>query len=499
MRRFSTKISFISTALVAICIFWLSYEYFRSQELERAKGRLSLFRGTVVAELEKFYHLTFLLARDPYVIRVSEGENAAILNTRFTEFAIQAGLEAIYLMQTDGLTISASNATLDTSFIGRNYAFKPHFKEALNGYQGRFYGFSDTAPIPGYFIADLVRNAKGRKLGVVTVIHDLSKLEHGWRNANEQVLLANLDGVVLLSSNPGWRYRTLQNLTDKQRSRIRISRQFPGQALLPLNWQISGDQRATIDGNDRIHLTASNLRDGWELHYFADDENAVASSWLATGSFVILAGIAFIIFQIQHEQRITRALVRSEKEEIVLRQANERLAIEVEERRTAEQRLKHTKRELEQASRLAALGQLAASVTHELGQPIAAMRNHLAAAEIRHGNEAAIIPKIGGLVNRMEGITRQLKFFARTEREAFDEVDLGQAMQASLALVAPNIDETGAKIVLDIAAVPVILRGNRLRIEQVMINVLRNALDAVEDSNDPRIWVQVGTSDRGIA
>jgi len=127
-----------------------------------------------------------------------------------------------------------------------------------------------------------------------------------------------------------------------------------------------------------------------------------------------------------------------------------------------------------------------------LGQPIAAMRNHLTAAEIGGQPAAKLIPRITGIVDRMEGITRQLKFFARSDREEFGPVDLGDAVQAALALVEPNIARLGVTTSLDAPDQPLLVRGNQLRLEQVLTNVLRNAVDAVEDCAERRIDIALG-------
>ena len=217
-------------------------------------------------------------------------------------------------------------------------------------------------------------------------------------------------------------------------------------------------------------------------------------SWLATALAVFAAGVVLVLVQVQRTRRMGAALQRSELEEAALRQANKQLAFEITERRAAERRLKRTQGELERASRLAALGRLSASVTHELGQPIAAMRNHLAAAELNTGNQARLPTRITELVDRMEGITRQLKFFARSEDRPFEEVDLSAAMKAALALVETNIQANDVTTHFDLPNHPIILRGSRLRIEQVMTNLLRNAVDAVEDSAAPAIWISVDQS-----
>lgn len=473
----------------------MSHSYFYSEEISKAQGRLSLYQASVSAELERFSHLTYVLARDPFLIATAEGGATAGLNLRLREFAGQAGLDAVYLMGGDGITIAASNAGQNGSFVGQDYSFRPYFRTALQGQQGRFYGIGATTGLPGYFIADPVRDHEGDTIGVVAIKIDLAKLQDSWRNSGEQVLLANSDGVVLLSSDPTWLYQVLTALTPEQRGLIETSRQFPGQDLAPLDWKRDGNGRAVIAGDVRLHLTTSDLPHGWQLHYFASDDRATALSWLVTAAIVILGGIAVVFYQIQRTRRTAAALRQSEEEEAQLRRANEQLAKEIEDRRTAERRLKRTRDELERAGRLAALGRLSASVTHELGQPIAAMRNHLAAAEIGNTGETGLSSKIGALVDRMEGITRQLKFFSRTGGEDFDEVDLRAAMATALELVAPNTEQAGVSVELEQPRDAAMIRGSRLRIEQVMTNLIRNAVDAVEDSEPRRIRARIGTGD----
>lgn len=483
--------------IVAIGIFLVSRAYFQSEELSKAQGRLSVYESTVSAEFERFSHLTYVLARDPYVTAAAQTGNTNTLNLRLAEFAASAEIDAIYLMDRTGLTIAASNHDTEASFVGQSYAFRPYFQEAMRGGQGRFYAIGSTTGIPGYFIADAVTDAAGGTIGVIAIKIELSRLERSWNQSGEQLFLVNEDGVILLSSDPDWRYRTLAPLTETQKRSIAAARQFSGQPLNQLDWQVVSEARAELGGREWLHLVTVTEPHGWRLHYFASDDRAVSRSWLVTAIAVILVALAFVFYQTERARRVGAALARSERNEADLREANERLAIEIDERITAERRLKRTQDELERAGRLAALGQLAASVTHELGQPIAAMKNHLAAAEIQSGT-SKLTDRLQGLVDRMEGITRQLKFFARQGKDNFEPVDLRDAMQAALDLVAPNISlrKVTLRRIGDDMAVP--LTCNKLRIEQVMTNLLRNALDAVEDTPDPQITVSFGQSSQSV-
>ncbi len=338
---------------------------------------------------------------------------------------------------------------------------------------------------------------------------ELDRLHERLAKLDYVVLLANADGVVLLASDPEWRYRTLQPLVAAQRERIEASRQFAGEALETLDWSVKeGEQTAEIGGERLLYLRTADLPNSWTLHFFEPLDQAVTSAWLSTGVFVILSMMGFIAFQFSRARRIGAALQRSEREEVLLRQANEKLAIEIEERHAAERNLQKTQAELERAGRLAALGQLASSVTHELGQPIAAMRNQLAAAELTHG-PTALSDKMQGLVTRMESTTKQLKFFSRKGRDQFEALDLRTVLDPALDLLAPNITHIRARVSVESPELPLPVFGNRMRLEQVVTNVLRNALDAVETSetrqidigmgcDEDHVWLSVSDSGHGL-
>lgn len=493
--RFIFVLPTLLTCLCATALFWASHSYFKSQELEKAAARLTLYRSTVAATLEHFTHLPFLLSQDSVVIETVKGGDTSTLNKRLARFAQSAGIDAIYLMNAEGLTISSSNARSPNSFVGQNYAFRPYFQAALNGELGEFYGIGATTGIPGYFYAMAVRPERAENKGVIAIKLDLSVLQDSWQASGERIILSNSDGVVLLASNPNWRYRTLEILAPDQRERILSARQFAEERLTPLDWTPNlRNQTVNIEGERYLYLRTSDLPNSWSLHLLAPDDVAVTRAWLTTGTMALFGGALLLGWQMRRVRKIGAALVQSENEEATLRSANERLAVEIEERRTAERNLKKTQAELERAGRLAALGQLASSVTHELGQPIAAMRNQLAAAEMSSG-PSGLGAKMQELVARMEDITRQLKFFSRKGRDQFDDIDLEQVVSEALNLLTSNIEAVAAQITFNPPDASIRLYGNKLRLEQVMTNLVRNALDAVEGCESRQIAIGLGETE----
>ncbi|MEP3346152.1 ATP-binding protein [Litoreibacter sp.] len=490
------RLSKILSVFIILCfatlLYWASFSFFKSQEIEKAQARLTLYRSTLETELRHFAHLPFLLSLDPVVNSTLAGGATELLDHRLARFAQSAGLDAIYLMDRDGYTISASNANSTNSFKGQNYAFRPYFQAAQNGEMGEFYGIGATTGIPGYFYALPVQPAGADLGGVIAIKVDLSGLQDTWQASGERIILSNDDGVVLLASDPEWRYTTMSPLSSEQRARMLASRQFGGEQLNSLDWSFDAEkQTAKIVDERLLYLSTSDLPNSWTLHFFVPNDQAITRAWLVTGGFLTFALLAFSLFQLNRLRSVRSALRKSEREETELRSANTRLAVEIEERLAAERRLQKTQAELERSGRLAALGQLASSVTHELGQPIAAMKNQLVASELTVG-PSTLSDKMQGLVERMESITRQLKFFSRKGRDSFEKFDLVDAINGALELLEPSITDRRATVRFHRSEQPIMLTANRLRIEQVVTNIVRNALDAVQDEETRQIDITIG-------
>ncbi|MDQ0314446.1 ATP-binding protein [Amorphus orientalis] len=491
----------LPVAVLLVVFAWLLMAvvvpYFRADERSRASGRLLVYETGLRSEIERFEHLPFVLASDPRVVEVARGGDPAALNARLETFADRAGIEAIYLMDLDGQTIAASNYRDAGSYVGQNYSFRPYFKEAKAGGTGHFFGVGATTRRPGYFIAVPVRDAADSVVGVIAVKVGLQQLETSWNQSGDAILVTNRDGVVVLASQPEWRYRTIDGTTDAQLQRIRDNRQFGGADLEMFGGTSEQGVAVPREFANAIHLTSANLPHGWALHYLADDQEARTRAWLVAAGALVLVMLSLLAAQLLRTARIRRALGRSEAEEASLRRMNERLEHEIEERRAAETRLEQTQSELRRASRLAALGQLAASVNHELAQPLAAMRNQLMALDLARQNaqsdqsapaaDQRMLGRLSSLLDRMEGITRQLKFFSKPGDGMMTRIDLREAVPEALALVQPNIDANEVVVEVNLPETPIAIRGNRLRIEQVLVNLLRNGIDAMEESDDRRL------------
>ncbi len=483
--------------LIGVVLYFLSSSYFRNEEVQRAQNRASLYRSTLVGELERFQHLPYILAQDPFVINGAKGKDLAGLNRRLASFANRANLDAIYLMDKNGLTIAASNYSAEKTFLGQNYGFRPYFKRALKGQRGEFFGIGATTLKPGYFIAQGVRDENDNILGVIALKLDLSPLVKAWARGGEILFVANSDGVIVLSSNEEWRYRTLARIDKKRLEEIALEKQFANEKLLPLDWTKIGANEVALNGKKYIHASSSVSRLGWTLHFLADENRISERAWLTVIGIAIFASILLTLAVFLRSERIRTALNAAQADREQLRKANKKLALEIEERKAAERRLEKAQSELARNSKLAALGQLSASVTHELGQPISAMQNYLAAAEFdKNAKEREqSIKNLRSIVTRMINITKQLRFFAKPSDNNMQLIDIIQIWHGAYILTAPDIRTANIELIENLPKKPIMVKANKLRLEQVLVNLLRNSISAMQDSKKKILEINISADE----
>jgi two-component system C4-dicarboxylate transport sensor histidine kinase DctB len=206
--------------------------------------------------------------------------------------------------------------------------------------------------------------------------------------------------------------------------------------------------------------------------------------------FAILLALAFYFLS----RRTAGRLAIFQRESAELRALNAALQREIAERKRVQETLAVAEQTLEQSSKLAALGEMSAAVSHELNQPLAAMKTYLAGARLllrRNRPEEALssFGRIDDLIERMGSITRQLKSYARKGQAALSPVDMGAALSASLAMMEPQLRQRQVQIERIMPDSPVMVMGDQMRIEQVMVNLLRNALDATKSVRNPAVHI----------
>ena len=512
MRALSTRhrlLLAVAGALVLVGLtYWLAARMVRSEMDQQSERQLQVIGLDLQSMLEKFETLPFSLSVHPdMATALQQPANAAAVahaNQTLQTVQRQARVAAIYLMDPQGLTIAASNWNDSQNYIGRNFAFRPYFRDAINGDAGRFYGIGSTTSEPGYFIAQPVhasgQGASGRApLGVLAVKISLDEVERTWQTSEEPIVLADKDGVVFLSNRPAWQYRSLAPIDAAAREKINATLQYVGKTITPI---------ASLPAISRNGYDASVRRPvgrlGWQLHLFPAQSRITRAALLWSGAMTLLLLSVMLSLWARHQRRrrmeerqASRHALQQAAEELdrqiavrtdELTQANRDLGDKYARLEHAERLLRTTQDELVQAGKLAMLGQMAAGVTHELNQPLAAIRAFAdnAVTFLERGQPvqaSANLSHISAASARMGIIIGQLKAFARKSHGSVAVVELTPSVHASALLLQAEYDRLGVVLQIDIAE-SLQITGDAVRTEQVLINLLRNALDAVEEAEE---------------
>jgi diguanylate cyclase (GGDEF)-like protein len=201
-----------------------------------ATHRFDAFRASFFAPIERYAYIPDFLARYPIVADTLHHPDAAgivRLNAFLQDANATAKSAAIYVMNSSGVAIASSNWNVRDSYVGKDFSFRPYFQEAMRNRTGRFYGIGSVTGVPGYFLAYPVM-AGGHPLGVVAVKIDLDNLDQQWEGDTDQIVVTDDSGIIFLSSNKNWKYRSTQPLTAASLRRLQETRQYASMLKSPI-------------------------------------------------------------------------------------------------------------------------------------------------------------------------------------------------------------------------------------------------------------------------
>lgn len=503
-----------SLALLALCLvplLWplhhLAERYYRQELASQNRQTLDLYVANLLGTLHRYETLPQILGdlpalrgvlADPFRLEAVTNANRLLKN-----IVQQTGAEVMYLMDVSGNTLAASNWDKHDSFVGRNFAFRPYLNEAMAGHLGRFFGQGTTSAKRGYFFAAAVRDGE-RIVGVLVVKVDLDHTETLWGRTPEQLLLTDHNGVVILTSRPEWRFRATRPLTAAERQAIIAIQPYPTQAPQPL----------VISDDAWITQTRAIPETGWQVSILAPrilvDRAAQTVTAIGAGALLVIVLLTGLVMQrrrhymdrIDFEARGRQQLEQRVAERTAdLEGLNARLKSAVLERENAQQEAVRAQDELVQAGKLSVLGTMSASISHELNQPLAAIRSYAENAEIlldhqRTEDARGNLKLIGELTGRMASIIAHLRAFARRDRHAPESVALQPALDDALALLAKRRRAMAVELVRDLPEATLWVQAGETRLRQVLGNLLANALDALtEKANPRRLWISAEQQD----
>jgi len=482
------RVALLVLLAAAVATVWVTNRLLTNRFTEstryRAELRLALYSGNLLSELRRNAIVPQLLARDPALIAALQSNDFSLSTQRLMSFVEEIGAASLMLLDQDGRTVAATNRNR----LGEQRRNEAYFVESIRSNSTVFSVIPREAGGYSFTYSRRVTDSSGI-LGVIVVEVDLQKFESAWAGISDAVLVTDSTGTIVLATEPRWRGLSEDEALQRQDPQGAIQRAIRLTAdwtVLPADAYLRGE--AVMRMQTRIPFR------GWRMTSFTtyasirEKVNAVLA--LEIMGFAILLALAF--YFLSRKTAVRMALFQRESAE--LRALNARLQREIAERERVQENLAVAEQTLAQSSKLAALGEMSAAVSHELNQPLAAMKTYLAGARLllrRNRPEEALASfgRIDDLLERMGAITRQLKSYARKGGDTLTPVILGDALAASLAMMEPQLRQRHVKITKFLPDEPVRVMGDRMRIEQVMINLLRNALDATKSVDDPEIEI----------
>jgi two-component system, LuxR family, sensor kinase FixL len=177
---------------------------------------------------------------------------------------------------------------------------------------------------------------------------------------------------------------------------------------------------------------------------------------------------------------------------------------DLSERRRAEEESQALRDELAHVTRVSTLGELTASLAHELNQPLTAIQSNAQTAQrlLERGGVAAgeltdILEDIVADNRRASEMIRHLRAALKKGKTAVQPLDVGELVQEVTALVLPDILKRDATLSLDLAEETPQVRGDKIQLQQVLMNLMVNSLDAMENSEGGHLWVRIRVHEPG--
>lgn len=515
----------ILAALIIVVALFLAGDYGRNRGYQilsdRAQSTAELNAVLLRTVLEKQRSVPFVLSQDRDVISALSTRSASLLqsvNRKFESLITGTGSAVIYLLDADGLAIAASNWNEPISFVGTNYSFRPYYTRAVRDGSAEHYALGTVSKRPGLYISKRI-DGPGGLLGVIVVKLEFDEIEADWRRNSDPTLVVDQRGIALVTSFPEWRFMTEGVIPANQVGPLRESLQFGGASLEPLDIAPAMPQaapdivRARLPGaaskREFVRVQTQVPTTSWKLQSLTPTVPTVTESVRTAQLLALLFLAPLVALTAFFLRRRGLALRRAREQEMArlelerrvaartadLSAAHAELVMQADERQKAEAKLQTVQLELVQANRLAILGQVTAGVAHEINQPVAAIRSYADnAATFLERNQTGPVRDnlkfIAGLTERIGGITNELRTFSRKGTGESGPISVCDIIEGAMLLLGSRFRQRAGQILTEMPPPDVEVHGNRIRLEQVLINLMQNALEATEGGPSSKISVR---------
>ena len=489
IRVFITFFILFGIIIIVITNFALTSR-FSQETTKQANLRLQLYANSINFEIERSRFLTLLLANDERLIKlIINDRKMKPLVDNFFDAPDYANQQVTLINQYGNIIYTNSASEIEKEYINK-------ILERLK--------LKEADPILSTFITNEVKNRfffskmidTGERPNKYIIIEiSLNDLKNSWENASEAVIIKD-NNNLLLSSKPVWLSEKLTDTLESDSGNIlRSAPTISDLETLPV--------RAFLIKDTLLKLETKLKFTNWNIIYYTTyaPVREKVNGIIALEITALAVLLTLIFYFLSRRARIQSLVILEESNK--LRNMNTRLQNEVNQREKAEQNLKVAEQTLAQTSKLAALGEMSAAVSHELNQPLAAMKTYLAGAKLliyrsRPTEALTSFRRLDDLIERMNSITKQLKSYSRKSSEVLTDVDLKIAIANALNIMSPQLNLAKIEYSQDLTEAPTIVVGDQIRLEQVLINLIRNSLDATSNTPEPQLELNLITANNAI-
>jgi|GEM_PF-3311357 len=459
MKHFALATAFaIAVAAIVLATYFISMNRQIDVAQRNSSTQLEAYQNDFLSKINNYKHLPFIISRERTILRLLEKRTGHLKPSILLKaIQIRSGAAALFIMNEQGNTIASSNYDEPTSFIGKNYGFRPYFKTAMKGREGSMYAVGATTGIPGYFLSYPI-TLESKIVAVAVVKLDLTGLQDVWKGSDSIILAKDPTGVITLSNRKDWLYKTLEPLSESQQEAVRKGRLYSGFQITQLNVSTGeslGAKWLEIDGTR--YLLSEQWIHGkrWELLALAPWSNmtdtSVRKSLIAgLASLAMVTGILFIQSQRQ-KQRIERRI-------------------------EASRRARRIDKEREESLRL-----LADSIAHQIRNPLIGIGGNANLLKRKLPEDEGIGEHLGTIVHcckKLEEVVSSVRDYIDlipTSTYPFDiESLIMESRSAALAQVAPP-DGT-VNWLMNLEPATLLLDANLMG--KALYEILTNALEA---------------------
>lgn len=465
-----------------------------------AARRLEGFSAALFSPIDKYDYLPEITAEHPLVSAALEFPEDPVriqrLNTYLENLNRTARTEAIYVLDERGLTIASSNWHDPVTFLGNNYYFRPYYRDAIAHGRGRFFGVGTVSQLPGYYLSHRV-NTPRQLRGVVVVKVDLGDLDARWDDGQDTMVVTDENGIAFLSSHKEWKYRALRALNPRTLAELERTQQYGARLMSPVQLMQerkleNGDRIVRVieqDGGARAPVRrflarVSSLQGSkWEVGIYTPLADIESRARQAALTLVAVATV--LILLLMYFQLIRRRRIEKEESQRALQKAHQELEANHQELGRIVDELASAIAEADRANR--AKSEFLANMSHEIRTPMNAILGltHLALKTELDSKQRNYLANVDSAATGLLGVLNNILDFSKIEAGKLQiehiVFDLSEVFHHVASIQALSAESKGIELVFCIDPdLPLSLVGDPLRLGQVLLNLVSNAIKFTE-------------------